>query len=107
MRALLRSLYACNHDNTDILKLLINHNADINSKTNDGVSGLMYACLMLKEDIVKELLENNINIDEVDNNGDNAYIYLKSNANNESYNEDNEDLKTMNRINDMMNNYRK
>ena len=62
-----------------ILKLLINHNADINSKTNDGVNGLMYECLMLKEDIIIELLKNNAKIDELDNNSDDVYAYLKSN----------------------------
>ncbi|CAG2188838.1 unnamed protein product [Mytilus edulis] len=60
---------ACFMGRVDIVRCLLDHNADINMTKEDGTTPLSYACEVGHEDIVKILLEKNANIDPCDNDG--------------------------------------
>ena len=49
--------YAAYAGNTSILNILIEHGADINSKTNENLTPILTACVVGQEDCVKALVE--------------------------------------------------
>lgn len=59
-----------------LLKVLIDHGANIDLVDNDGVSALMHACDYANIDAINLLLDNNANTNIVDNNGYTALMYL-------------------------------
>ena len=56
------------HDK-EIVKLLIQYNADVNAKRNDGYTALILAVKRKKEDIIEILLQNNANVNAKDEEG--------------------------------------
>ena len=55
--------------NKEIVKLLIQYNADVNAKRNDGYTALILAVKSKKEDIIEILLQNNANVNPKDQEG--------------------------------------
>ncbi|XP_063397222.1 ankyrin-1-like [Mytilus trossulus] len=53
----------------DIVRCLLDHNANINMTKEDGTTPLSYACEVGHEEVVRILLEKNPNIDPCDNDG--------------------------------------
>lgn len=69
----------------EIVKLLLNNNANVNIKDNSGKTCLMYALTCIKCErsslkILKLLLKNNANIDAQDNNGITALMLMSFNT---------------------------
>ena len=60
--------------NVDIIKLLLQHNADVNSKTDYGETALILSASRGQKDVVKLLLEYNADITASDNGGYTALI---------------------------------
>jgi len=50
--------YACDRENTELVQLLLEHNADVNLEDEEGETALHYACLVGNLNIVKKLLEH-------------------------------------------------
>lgn len=53
----------------DIVKLLLNHNADVNAHCATGNTPLMFACAGGQVDVVKVLLKHGANVEEQNENG--------------------------------------
>ncbi|XP_063397223.1 uncharacterized protein LOC134681515 [Mytilus trossulus] len=60
---------ACFMGRIDIVRCLLDHNANINMTKEDGVTPLSYACEVGHEDLVRILLEEYANVDSSDNDG--------------------------------------
>jgi len=57
----------CNSGNADTLKLLLNRNANIEDKNNEGDNALMYSAIYGHVDVCKLLLDNGAEINEKNN----------------------------------------
>lgn len=55
-------ILSCEMGHLDVVKLLIEHKADINASSTRGLSGLMLACVKGHTEIVKFLIENNADV---------------------------------------------
>lgn len=65
----------------EIVKLLVENNADINKKNIDGVTPLMWACSFHRLDIVKYLLSTGkCDVNAVDNKLQSALIYATNSS---------------------------
>lgn len=60
---------AASAGHVDIVKLLINHNADVNAQSSSGNTPLMYACAGGHEDVVLVLLGAGANVEDHNENG--------------------------------------
>ncbi|VDH93472.1 protein phosphatase 1 regulatory subunit 16A [Mytilus galloprovincialis] len=60
---------ACFMGRTDVVRCLLDHNANVNMTKEDGTTPLQYACGVGHTDIVKMLLTDNANVDLCDNDG--------------------------------------
>ncbi|XP_076315719.1 ankyrin repeat and KH domain-containing protein 1-like [Tachypleus tridentatus] len=60
---------AASAGHVDIVKLLIDHSADVNAQTNQGNTPLMYACAGGHEEVVKVLLESGASVEDHNENG--------------------------------------
>jgi ankyrin repeat protein len=58
-----------------VMKLLIEHGANVNAQTSDGVTALMNASQQAKVDAVKLLLDNGANLQQKDGKGKTALVY--------------------------------
>ncbi len=73
----------CKHGNLDIVKILVEHKADINKTNSFGVTHLMNACIAGHDHIVEYLLENGANASLTTKSGDSALslaIYISSHS---------------------------
>ena len=70
--ALLRS---CHESNINIVKLLLTHNANINTINIYGITPLMSACSSNNISVVELLLDNGADIEFKDNEGNTALMY--------------------------------
>lgn len=61
----------------EILELMLQHNANVNEKTRDGITPLMEACFQRNTDFVEILLEHGADIDSEDKNGSTALNYAR------------------------------
>ena len=61
--------YACEEGHTDIVKLLLDHGAEINTATNNGWQAIHHAANKGHTDIVKLLLDHNAKVNATTNNG--------------------------------------
>lgn len=64
--------WACDRGCTDIVRLLLDCNADVNVSDADGQTPLHYACACGHAEIVQLLLENNVDARKKDNDGETA-----------------------------------
>ncbi|XP_022247672.1 ankyrin repeat domain-containing protein 17-like isoform X2 [Limulus polyphemus] len=60
---------AASAGHVDIVKLLLDHSADVNAQTNQGNTPLMYACAGGHEEVVRVLLESGANVEDHNENG--------------------------------------
>lgn len=60
---------AASAGHVEIIRLLIQHNADVNAQSSTGNTPLMYACAAGRVDAVKELLAAGANIEDHNENG--------------------------------------
>ena len=60
---------AASAGNADIVRLLLEHGADVNAQSSSGNTPLMYACAGGHEDVVTLLLESNANVEDHNENG--------------------------------------
>ena len=70
-------IYACRKGYTEVVKLLLEANADVNMVNKYGNSALMYACKDGYTEIVKLLLEANADVNIVDKYGNTALRYAE------------------------------
>lgn len=78
---------AVQNDNTEVVKLLIQHNADVNSIYDDnGLTPLIISCKNNNYEITKLLIESGANVDGAgDIGGDYMYIPLFESVTNKNY----------------------
>jgi ankyrin repeat protein len=69
-------MYACDKNNIEIVKLLIENGSAINIQNNDGFTALMYACEKDNIEIVKLLIENDADINIQNNDGITALMIV-------------------------------
>lgn len=60
---------AASAGHVDIIKLLLQHKADVNAQSSTGNTPLMYACAGGHVEAVKELLEKKANVEDHNENG--------------------------------------
>ena len=60
---------AASAGHTEIVKLLLSHNAEVNAQSSSGNTPLMYACAGGHEDVVQMLLEAHANVEDHNENG--------------------------------------
>jgi len=60
---------AASAGNADIVRLLLEHGADVNAQSSSGNTPLMYACAGGHEEVVTLLLEANANVEDHNENG--------------------------------------
>ena len=65
--------------NFDMVKYLVENGADVNYRSESGVTPLMAASSFQPLEIVQYLVDNGANISDIDNSGDNALIYAVDN----------------------------
>lgn len=72
------ALFIASHrGNTNLVKDLISHGANVNYKSSFGRSPLMISVVANKTEIIEFLLDNNANVDQADINGDTALSIAK------------------------------
>jgi len=77
---------ACQCNNSDLISLLLDYGADINSKNSNQWTPLHIACQYSNLNIVKHLLKNNANVNEVDQNLNTPLYLVCQNGNTEIVN---------------------
>lgn len=65
----------------EIIKVLLNHNSDVNISDTNGVTPLMYAIMFKNEPVIKLLIQHGANLTLKDNTGKSTFEYALATEN--------------------------
>ena len=68
-------MVASQNGDVEVVKMLLNKGADVNSKTSDGITALIWATLNGHIEVVKMLIDKGANVNANEGNGMTALIY--------------------------------
>ncbi|OUM57807.1 hypothetical protein PIROE2DRAFT_17096 [Piromyces sp. E2] len=74
-------IYACKHNNENMVAYLIEQGVDLNKENRIGNTSIFYACLYGNENIFKALIKNGVNFNKKNKNGQTPLIYACYNKN--------------------------